>query len=149
MMVALATAAAVALLAAWLVWRRWLRTPRHAAALPPPRKPTPAEKIMARMINAMDHDLRSLELGEWFLDQVVAGGGCGAQVDAIVQRVPVINDITRAELRRHLSELLDALCIDGRGGLATQVAALRAELQPGGLLGGMNGYSIKSSVLLP
>lgn len=151
----IATAAAAAALAAlvlvaWLAWRGWLRTPLRAAALPPPRKPTPSEKVTARLINAMDHNMRSLELGEWFLDQVVRGGGCSADVRGIVERVPLANDVTRGELRTHLADLVVALCADGSGaGFQGQVAALRAALQPDGLLSGMNGYSIKSPVPLP
>lgn len=153
MSIALVTLGVLTALVGLVLLVLWLRldSPRPQA-LPPPRPPTPAEKLVARLINAMDHDMRSLELGRWFLDQVRRQarerGGCEVvDVPGIVARVPGANEVTRAELRKHLTELVALLCSGGQ--FDAQLDALARALLPDGLLGGMPGYRLTSARALP
>lgn len=128
------------------------------AARPPNRTPTEGDKILARLINAVDHDMRSIELGNWFLAEInrlrvpCDAGVRSAELLAIARRVPGANSVTQSELYGHLTDLVNELCRGGaaRSAFASRVSSLRATaLSAGGLLLGMPGYSAKSNRPLP
>jgi len=163
----LIAAAAVVAVAVVLVW--WLRPKRmrrgptvpNATAAPPFRTPTASDKILARMVNAVNHDMRSLELAQWFAAQLAgavraSGYACGSQrpldYSGIAAKVPGANDVTKLELRSHMADLMAEACAgSGKGSLADTLLRFGASAaHPAtGVLAGMPGYSVKSAVPLP
>lgn len=171
------TLAAVAGLAIWFVMLRKRPTPASASpsaaplvpnetAAPPPRKPSASDQILARAINAVNHDMRSLELGGWLasrlgaaLSKVPGGDPCapGARVDfGFLNALPGASALTKSELRGHLQALLKDACRRAAlaGGGATALTALRDSVRDAldpatGTLVGMPGYSVLSRVKLP
>lgn len=148
----------------WLLARRRAQTRPNITAAPPFRKPTDGDKIIARMINAANYDLRSLELGDWLVSQlsraiVAAGATCQSRdkIDyyALVNKIPGVNDVTKMELQNHMRDLVGVACSRVAATTPQQlVAELRrmadAAVNPDkGLLVGMPGYSVKSAVVLP
>lgn len=140
------------------------------AAAPPRRRVTRADELLASLINAQNAEMRSVELGRWFVASLrrVAASFPGAMncdsfvdavpYDAIASRVPRINDIARRETARLLRELLSHAAADcGPGGVVNprDVDAKLAEFGEAafddlsGLLWGVNGYTARSRVPLP
>ena len=145
---------------------------KRTVAAPPGRALTNADKIIARLINAADHDMRSVELGRWFVRQVrsasaaIAPGDCTPEafpLAAIADRVPGANAVTKAELANHLADLVREACAvaGARGDIAAtlldfEIGALgpadgqtAKPDQAAGLLLGMPGYALTSPVPLP
>lgn len=115
-----------------------------------------SDKIIARMINAVNHDMRSLDLGWWFVNKLaLAGGSCAQGVDVgFVDQLPGANQVTRAELRGHATELAAEACALSDRERTTFADALKkigtAALDPDtGVLATMPGYTVKSAVPLP
>lgn len=134
-------------------------TPRPVA-LPPPRKPDVSEKILARLINAVNYDMRSLQLGSWFLMQLrrqatsSSADACvrGLDFEGIAAKVPGANPVTRAEVATHLRDLVYTLCATkDTSSLVQAIDDLEYDaLNPRtGLLIGMPGYRRTSPVPLP
>lgn len=139
-------------------------------AAPPRRRVTRADHLLSSLINAQNADMRSIELGRWFvasLRRVAASFpgsmNCDAFVDAvpydaIAARVPRINDVARRETARLLRELLAHAAADcGVGGVVDPRAVDAALAGFGeaafddvdGLLWGVNGYTARSRAPLP
>lgn len=143
---ALAVAAGFAVLASRSFVRNDDTRPAHEQALAPRRRLTVPETVLARAINAVDYDMRSLELGEWIVSRV-RSGGCGTDAWAIASALPRLNDVARAEVQRHVAYLLRVSCALG---LQRTMDDLDRELDPAsGVLAGMPGYSARSRVALP
>lgn len=125
---------------------------RRSVALPPFRPPTKNDKLVAELINAHNYDMRSLELGRWYLRQLKALGSdkCSAPpVKSIVDKVPGLNEVTKVEVYRVLRELWSGVCETGNPSRALDDLE-RVSLHPTkGLLSGMPGYSVNSSIALP
>lgn len=151
----------VVLASAWLLTRLTkkqrrfapLAPPRLRPVKPPPRKPTAADLAIAGMINAADHDMRSLELGHWFLDRVRQqydqGRGCDIDYDAIVQSLPGTNDVTRAEQASRLRRLMGIVC-DDDDPMAKLDFYRKAALDPvNGTVVALHKYPVRSPVPLP
>lgn len=127
----------------------------NPTAAPPSRPLRESDKIIARMINAVNHDARSLELGRWFLfhlRRLTAGYRCDPSVPldfwSIASRMPGANDITKLELQDHMRDLVREAC--ARGGVHKlrefEASALDAH---SGVLRGMPGYAERSPIRLP
>jgi hypothetical protein len=148
---------------AWQLWRLWAG--RRAAAAPPARKPAASDQTLADAINAVNADMRSLELGRWYVAQLRkrATGACAAPAAAdkacaqIADLVPGANEVTRREVRGHLGDLLDLACADAAASGESVDTVLARYGQsafglPGGapgLLAGMPGYAQRSPRALP
>lgn len=113
---------AMVVLAAALAW--WVRRRRAAAG---PGKLTGALPIIASMLNVLNYDMRSPETGRALLTRLqaeVADKGCeGVDYAGIAASVPGANDVTRAELQKHLRSLVDYSCAAGGGGDRVRVVA--------------------------
>lgn len=160
-------AALVAGSTAW--WWFGASKPLHNAALPPRRVPSEGEKLLAALINVVDADMRSLELGRWYVRRLQAAArrlpfvDCATVVDAIdygaiARDVPRANDVTRREIEWLLRQLVReaaAECsvervveTDRFVGLLDAYAVLAFD-RDHGLLWGMPGYSRYSRLPLP
>lgn len=144
--------ALVALALYFLVFRK---DTRKAVADPPFRPLTSAEKTMAALINAHDHDMRSLELGRWYVRQLralVKGTSCptNANFGAIAGKVPNANAVTKKEVERLLRELQADVCRGAKDVGAALDEFERMALHPStGVLAGMPGYAHTSPATLP
>lgn len=162
-MVLLAVAIAIAaLLVVWAL-RRTAPAPINEAAVAPSRPPTAEDKALARLINAIDADMRSIELGRWFVRALVArvevAPSCSdamtVDVGAIARAVPGANEIAQAEVRKHLRDVLAlaaASCDPTRPGASVADALRRMDVSAFGARGtlrGMPGYATTSKVPLP
>lgn len=136
-------------------------TPNLTAA-PPGAPLTARDKIMARMVNALNYDMRSLKTGRWLGEALARAAdkagdaACGAGgVDlGFVERLPGMAPVTAAEVRGHLGELLKTACAANGGkaaGLSKRIRGMAAAaFAPGtGTLAGMPGYSLKPRADLP
>lgn len=158
-------AAAVALVA--LLW--WIKSSRDAAIAPRPavspyRPPKISDALLSSLINNLDSDMRSVEIGSWFVGrlraQILAQPDpvkCDATFDlaSIANAIPGANPVTKAEtivrLQRLVTELFKGC--EGQMSRAALVRTLNAfeddAFKPGsGLLLSMP-YSLKSSKPLP
>lgn len=117
-----------------------------------------ATQSMTSLINVHDHDMRSLELGRWYVAKLRVqvkdrGNTCATDFDfePIAKKVPRINDVTRKEVVRLLRELVAELCSTSPSDLVAELDAFeRRVLDPStGSLVGTPGYALKSSVPLP
>ena len=163
LIVAIATAAvALGLLVWWLVARR-RRRQRNATAAPPFRKLTTSDRIIASLVNAVNYDVRSLELARWFVNQLIVEANkskfaCdknSSTIDfaAIAAKVPQANEITQSEVQNHLRELVEEACKQSatHGDFVSTLNAFgdSAYHPVRGVLTGMHGYSVDSSYTLP
>ena len=128
------------------VWIYLQRSAASAAKTPP----TPAATLIGDLINNANYEMRSLELGRWFLNrlraELRAGRSCGdVDHEAIVARLPGTNAVTRAEQAKHLRALLALACAGPRAPLA-MLDEYEAMLAPGTLA---YAYPPSSSVALP
>lgn len=147
---------------AWIALAR-IEPSRNATAAPPFRRLTESDRIISRLINAVNHDMRSLELARWFIAQLASsaadgqyacGKGDSLDVAAIAAKVPGANEVTRAELAAHLGDLVREACAR-KPQTPREFAAVLREFGDSayhpvhGILKGMPGYSVGSSVPLP
>jgi hypothetical protein len=151
----------------------------NTAALPPVRDPSLGDMALAGVINAIDADMRSIELGQWImqrLDRAIEGADidqCGDARDLALQwiadEVPGANEVTRREIVKHLRIIVNLAVVrctaDGSwardrttpGGRAAAKQSLRRALSAmrasafgkDGVLLGMPGYSERSRLPLP
>lgn len=148
---------------AWTALKRIGMKSRNATAAPPFRRLTESDRIISRLINAVNHDMRSLELARWFIAQLASsaansqfacGKGDALDVAAIAAKVPGANEVTRAELAAHLGDLVREACAR-KPQTPREFAAVLREFGDSayhpvhGILKGMPGYSVGSSVPLP
>lgn len=173
--VMLAAGAVAALVVASTAWW-WFRggpaplqrPPLHVTALEPRRSPTHSDKLLAALVNAVDADMRSLELGRWYVRRLQTAVAALPYVDcatvaeaidyaAIARDVPGANDVTRREVARLLRQLVEDAtykCPD-RILDAAQFANVLAGYgvlafdRRDGLLWGMPGYTARSRLRLP
>ena len=135
--------------------------------LPPTTPLTDGDKALAALLNVVDADMRSIDLGRWFvkgLRWVLSNSDIKTckdvamvsedQLAVIADKVPGANEVTRREIRRRLRRVLDIpLCAPGYPlvSMLTQLDRMsdRAFRIPSGTLRGMPGYSIKSRLPLP
>lgn len=160
-------AAAVALVA--VLW--WIKSSRDRAAaiaprpaLVPYRTPKVSDGLLSALINNLDSDMRSIEIGSWFVGrlraQILAKADpvtCDASFDlaSIAGAIPGANPVTKAETIVRLQRLVTEL-FKGCEGRTTKAALVRTldafeddAFKPGsGLLLSMP-YSLKSSKPLP
>lgn len=143
-------------------------------AAPPSSAPSRSDRIVASLINNLNADMRSLEIGRWFFARLRAQalaqwGNAGIKcsddyfkLEAIAAAVPGANEVTAAATVKALRALVDeakrAQCGGGAAmGEVPREAFLKtldqfqaSALAPGrGVLLGMNGYSEKSRLPLP
>ena len=140
--------------------------PINVIARPPMRKLTQGEKDLARVINAIDADMRSIELGRWFLRRLrdraqdAEDGASCAQIASDVEYrdiaadVPGINAVTERETVANLRRLMRSLAATCKSGERDELVARIDELRESalgstGILRGMPGYSEWSRVDLP
>lgn len=146
-------AAIILIVVALLLWLYiQITTPFEFRRIEQPRKPSAAAVIMGDLLNAANYELRSLELGRWFLDQLRAqlreGTSCGdVDHEAIVARLPNTNDVTRAEQAKHLRALLALACAGPKSPMA-MLDGFGALLATGPKVG-VYAYAPRSSVPLP
>ena len=181
---------AVAAALVLIVWWVWLRKKKvvgggeeaaiestdHGlhAPLPPSRTPGRSDKIVAVLINNLNADMRSLEIGRWFFkrlraqvmtkNSVKCGGGnySDFNLEAIAAAVPGANDVTMGVTVKALRALVDEVRVSHCSGAAGAKTVSRdafmqtlddfeaSALAPGrGVLLGMNGYALKSRLPLP
>lgn len=137
----------------------------NLAAKPPGRPLTESDKILSRLINHVNADMRSLELGRWYLERLRRAYSVRT-VDGVVQcefeeiawtiarDIPRANDVTREAVTRDLIEL-QRLAIPKCGAKLRDVLDtldMFDDLAFGpktGVLRGMPGYTERSSVALP
>jgi hypothetical protein len=174
--------AVVALLVFIWYWRRkpasavpaQSEKPVNAIAVPPAVAPSRSDKIVASLINNLNSDMRSLEIGHWFFGrlraQTLARGSDAAvkcaddyfDLRAIADAVPGANDVTKAATVKSLRALVDEAKRPMCGGGAAMgdvqrdvfIATLNkfeaSALAPGrGVLLGMPGYTERSRLPLP
>lgn len=160
---------------AWRAWRSRKSAPAATPSTPSPsgklkeatmpgRKPAEADAVTARLINAVNHDMRSLELGRWFFAQMRARAAasatmCDRQTGTldfadIARKVPGANAVTQAEVQTHLRDLARQICsLATSTGVSAERAASQLEAvvfgAKDGILGGMPGYAAASPVALP
>jgi hypothetical protein len=163
----IAAAAAVALVA--MLW--WMKSSRDRAAaiaprpaLLPYRPPKNSDGLLAALINNLDSDMRSIEIGSWFVGrlraQILAKTDpvkCDTLFDlaSIANGIPGANPVTKVETIVRLQRLVTEL-FKGCDGQTTKAALVRTldmfeddAFKPGsGLLLSMP-YSLKSSKPLP
>lgn len=147
-------------------------TPLAVVARPPSLPLTRSDSVLARLINAIDADMRSIELGKWFLAamraQVPVGTtlGCDDIVDMfayerIAAAVPGINDVTKRETVKTLRALASMLSVEACD-MAYKSTVTSDDLlavldkyeksafdDRQGVLLGMPGYSTASRLALP
>lgn len=131
----------------------------------PYRIPSESDSALAALINVLDADMRSIEIGSWFISrlraQLLAKTNpiqCDTFIDLgnIATAVPGANDVTKAEIIIKLRRLVAAL-FKGCSGTTTKELLVNtldafedSAFKPGsGLLLRMPGYSLKSSKPLP
>ncbi len=131
----------------------------------PYRKPTYSDDLLAKVINSLDTDMRSIEIGSWFLSrlraQILAKPDpirCDTFIDLadIANAVPGANVVTKSEIIKRLQRVVDFM-FKGCGGSMTKAELVRvldayedSAFHPRtGLLLSMPGYSLKSSKPLP
>lgn len=156
-------AAAVVLALVGALW--W--TSRSAIVRPgmlPYRPPKNSDGLLAALINNLDADMRSIEIGSWFVGrlraQILAKTdpvNCDASFDlpSIADAIPGANPLTKAGTIVRLQKLVAEL-FKGCEGQTTKAALVRTlnafeddAFKPGsGLLLSMP-YSLKSPVPLP
>lgn len=130
----------------------------------PYRPPKPSDGLLAALINNLDSDMRSIEIGSWFVArlraQVLAKSDpvkCDASFDlaSIASAIPGANPVTKAGAIVRLQRLVTEL-FKGCEGQTTKAALVRTlnkfeddAFKPGsGLLLSMP-YSLKSPKPLP
>ena len=139
-------------------------TPVHVVAQPPARRPTKSDMALARLINTIDADMRSIELGRWFVYSLatrlysvrVCSDALRYDFAGIARRVPGANAVTQREIQKHLEAIMRlamASCPnDGNPRPSLGRALERMELSAFGINGtlrGMPGYANKSRLPLP
>ena len=164
----IAAAAAVALVA--MLW--WIKSSRDRAAaaiaprpaLVPYRTPKISDGLLSSLINNLDSDMRSIEIGSWFVGrlraQILAKTDpvkCDTLFDlaSIANDIPGANPVTKVETIVRLQRLVTEL-FKGCDDQTTKAALVRTldmfeddAFKPGsGLLLSMP-YSLKSSKPLP
>jgi hypothetical protein len=181
----IATGVAIVVILLVFIGRRYWRTPDkqttaapqpaiNVVAVPPVANVVRSDKIVASLINNLNADMRSLEIGRWFFKrlraQTLAQAGTAAincgndyfNLAAIADAVPGANDVTKAATAKALRVLVDEAKRPHCGGGAamkdiprdTFIKTLNEfealALAPGrGVLLGMPGYSEKSRLPLP
>jgi hypothetical protein len=144
----LLAAVVVAIAAAVVAW--WTR---RRGPPPSPGKLTGPLPILADMINAVNYDMRSVELGRWLLTelqtQIEARGCGGVDYESIAAAVPGANDVTKTELQKHLRDLVAYTCASSRAPPAEtlQQIEIRAFDAADGAL--TSAYADASPVALP
>lgn len=138
---------AAAVAAVWIYFRVFSKAP------PPKTPPPPAAMILGDLINNANYELRSLQLGRWFVDQLRAelreGRSCDeVDHDAIVARLPGANAVTRSEQTKHLRALLAMAC-EGQQSPLAMLDSYEAMLAPDAALAVMYAYAARSSAPLP
>lgn len=145
--------------------------PLNTVAREPVRSLTKTDSLLARLLNAIDADMRSIELGRWFVAalraQLPRGGviDCNNVLnvfdyDSIAARVPRINAVTRRETAATLRALVEETALkvcDVPTARDTTPSALAGVLTAveesafgaSGVLLGMPGYSPRSRLPLP
>lgn len=123
-----------------------------------------SDMIIARMINAANYDLRSLELGQWFVRRLKAGVAAtdfqcdpserDIDYEAVVDALPGMNDVTKREVQDHMRTLVMEACKRGpttAAGVAKTLNAFeQAAVGPAdGVLRTMAAYKEMSQVPLP
>lgn len=146
-----------------LFWK--LRQSRPGTIGIPTRFPSESDSALAALINVLDADMRSIEIGSWFISRLRAQllaktnpVACDTflNLSDIAAAVPGANDLTRSEIIVKLRRVVAAL-FKGCSGSTTKellVGTLDAfedsAFKPGsGVLLTMPGYSLKSSKPLP
>jgi len=155
-------AAAVVLALAGALW--WTSRPAIVRPGVPYRPPKNSDGLLAALINNLDADMRSIEIGSWFVGrlraQILAKTDpvkCDASFDlpSIADAIPGANPITKAGAIVRLQRLVTEL-FKGCEGQTTKAALVRTldafeddAFKPGsGLLLSMP-YSLKSPKPLP
>lgn len=130
--------------------------PLNLTAREPGRPLGESDKILARMINNVNADMRSIELGIWFIrklkESVKPQVSCtdpGIDFGGIVAQIPETNEITRSELMTDLRDLFRLACANGDIVRALDQMSFDAFDPESGVLLGMPGYSLKSRLPLP
>lgn len=143
--------------------------PMHNAPQPPSRTPTKPDKLLAALVNNLNADMRSVEIGTWFLKRLAAQAmtkdviKCTDQNTfdyfAIANAIPGANDVTKQMTVKGLRALVDTVLQKYCDGDTTTIAPdqfinemesyARSAFGPDGVLLGMNGYSMKSRLPLP
>ena len=140
---------AVAVVAVALWWSWWMSKPSV---------PSPADDVLARLLNSTDADVRSLELARWFVAKLRAQlptgpTPCGKVADvfdygAIADAVPGINHVSKRETVRNLRALVAQAGRQACDGAFATRAALVGALERS--LRGLRGpYPEKSRTPLP
>lgn len=159
--IALVVAIVVAALGGVLFWKLKNRSETGA----PTRIPSESDSALAALINVLDADMRSIEIGSWFVSRLRAQllvktnpVACDTFIDLrdIADAVPGANDLTKAEIVVKLRRLVAALFKEC-GGTTSKELLVRtldafedSAFKPGsGVLLTMPGYSLKSSKPLP
>lgn len=131
----------------------------------PYRKPSDSDDLIAKVINSLDADMRTIEIGSWFLSRLRAQFlaktdpvRCDAFVDLwdIANAVPGANVVTKSELVKRLQQVVN-LMFEGCKGSISKAELVRvldayedSAFHPRtGLLLSMTGYSLKSPKPLP
>jgi hypothetical protein len=136
---------------------------RLPAAEPPSRPPTRGDKLLASLINAMDADARSIELGRWFLSTLrryvltMQQVDCATLAEAvpyerIVGAVPGINPVAKATAVGILRALVQDMAATCRNRILDPAEFVRvidmyeasAFAKGMGVLWGMPGYAISA-----
>lgn len=145
-------AAAAAVVVVVVVVRRRLANRRKVLAQ--------ADSVIADLLNASNAEVRSLELGFWFLDRLRAevrspgkSSACspGNAVDyaAIASRVPGTNEVARAEHVKHLKALMVLACRLGDPAASLDAFRAHALLAGGTLTAAPYAYVSTSRAPLP
>jgi hypothetical protein len=131
----------------------------------PSRVPSKADSALAALVNSLDADMRSIEIGSWFVSRLraqimakVDPVRCDAFLDlgGIADAVPGANALTKSEIVARLQRLVDVLFASCKGS-TTKSELVRAldsfedsAFHPRtGILLAMPGYSAKSPRPLP
>lgn len=162
----LGTAALVVMLLA-IMGYAWFSSGRRAAHPAAARaahvaatggQPQRGMELLARAINAVNYDMRSVGLGRWYLKQLTKrGGACPAGVRepiaaAVAGMIPKANEVTRKEVAGHLVEFARHACETKAAGASfARVMQAYDELAfgEGGFLLTVPGYRARPAHALP
>ena len=116
-----------------------------------PRLPDNADAFVSRAINAVNHDMRSVELGRWMIDQLKRYARCDTDDFSFLSyRIPGINAVAAQEVAVHLGSIMNLACEINPKAPSQALDDIGARtLGKGGLLVGMPAYRKKSPVKLP